>query len=193
MHETEDDLSALQDLLDRSFAAVGQHLLEVITPENRMTAPCEVCDRLQGVRLLARPPPPPTVDPRRTGGRGVLPRIVPLQLVTGLAADPASASPAPGKRHPRSRGVVCRHRARRGDADQPHRAAGRQPAGDVAGPLRPPYGPEWSSSSTPTSAPGSRPGGCSSSTCRSSPSCSRRRRLLGCQWRRPDRGRGRGR
>jgi nitroimidazol reductase NimA-like FMN-containing flavoprotein (pyridoxamine 5'-phosphate oxidase superfamily) len=52
VHETEDDLSALQDLLDRSFAAAGQHLLEVITPENRMTAP-EVCDRLQGVRLLA--------------------------------------------------------------------------------------------------------------------------------------------
>jgi nitroimidazol reductase NimA-like FMN-containing flavoprotein (pyridoxamine 5'-phosphate oxidase superfamily) len=52
VHETEADLGALQDLLDRSFAAAGHHLLEVITPDCRLTAP-EVCDRLHGVCLLA--------------------------------------------------------------------------------------------------------------------------------------------
>jgi hypothetical protein len=52
VHETEDDLLALQDLLDRSFATAGHHLLEVITPDCRLTAP-QVCERLQGVRLPA--------------------------------------------------------------------------------------------------------------------------------------------
>lgn len=52
MHETEGDLGDLQGLLDRSFASAGHHLLEVITPDRRPTAP-EVCDRLIGVRLLA--------------------------------------------------------------------------------------------------------------------------------------------
>jgi nitroimidazol reductase NimA-like FMN-containing flavoprotein (pyridoxamine 5'-phosphate oxidase superfamily) len=52
VHETPGDLLALQELLDRSFAAAGHHLLEVITPDLRLTAP-EVCDRLQGVCLLA--------------------------------------------------------------------------------------------------------------------------------------------
>lgn len=52
MHETEGDLRVLQDLLDRSFASAGHHLLEVITPDCRLTA-AEVCDRLHGVCLLA--------------------------------------------------------------------------------------------------------------------------------------------
>jgi nitroimidazol reductase NimA-like FMN-containing flavoprotein (pyridoxamine 5'-phosphate oxidase superfamily) len=52
VHESEDDLRRLQDLLDRSFEVAGVHLLEVITPERRMVA-ADVCDRLSDLRLLA--------------------------------------------------------------------------------------------------------------------------------------------
>ncbi|MGE5636969.1 MAG: pyridoxamine 5'-phosphate oxidase family protein [Nocardioidaceae bacterium] len=52
MHETPADLAALQDLLDRSFAAAGPHLLRIITPERRLTAD-QVAARLTGMRLLA--------------------------------------------------------------------------------------------------------------------------------------------
>jgi nitroimidazol reductase NimA-like FMN-containing flavoprotein (pyridoxamine 5'-phosphate oxidase superfamily) len=52
MHETPDDIAAMQELLDRSFASGGSHLLRIITPERRMSAE-EVADRLTGMRLLA--------------------------------------------------------------------------------------------------------------------------------------------
>jgi uncharacterized pyridoxamine 5'-phosphate oxidase family protein len=52
VNETSEDLAALQDLLDRSFAAAGPHLLRIITPERRLTAE-QVCERLTGMRLLA--------------------------------------------------------------------------------------------------------------------------------------------
>jgi uncharacterized pyridoxamine 5'-phosphate oxidase family protein len=52
MHETPDDLIALQDLLDRSADGAGPHLRSIITPERRLTAP-EVCHRLDGMSLLA--------------------------------------------------------------------------------------------------------------------------------------------
>lgn len=52
MNETQEDLSRLQELLDRSDAGAGRHLREVITPERRLTTN-EVCDRLTGMRLLA--------------------------------------------------------------------------------------------------------------------------------------------
>lgn len=52
MRETEDDLRNLQDLLDRSYATGGRHLLEIITPERRLSA-ADVCLRLEGMRLLA--------------------------------------------------------------------------------------------------------------------------------------------
>ncbi len=52
MHETADDLTALQHLLDGSMAAAGPHLSSIITPDRRLTAP-EVCARLTGMRLLA--------------------------------------------------------------------------------------------------------------------------------------------
>jgi nitroimidazol reductase NimA-like FMN-containing flavoprotein (pyridoxamine 5'-phosphate oxidase superfamily) len=52
MHETAEDLSTLQDLLDRSYAAGGEHLRSIITAEHRLTAQ-EVADRLTGMRLLA--------------------------------------------------------------------------------------------------------------------------------------------
>lgn len=52
MHESRADIVALQDLLDRSYAAAGSHLLGIHTPERRMTA-AQVTERLTGMRLLA--------------------------------------------------------------------------------------------------------------------------------------------
>jgi hypothetical protein len=52
MHESDDDLEALQALIDRSYAAAGPHLLGIHTPERRLTAE-QVCSRLTGMRLLA--------------------------------------------------------------------------------------------------------------------------------------------
>jgi hypothetical protein len=52
LHETPDDLAALQALLDRSYESAGQHLKRIITPERRLTAE-RVAERLQGMCLLA--------------------------------------------------------------------------------------------------------------------------------------------
>jgi nitroimidazol reductase NimA-like FMN-containing flavoprotein (pyridoxamine 5'-phosphate oxidase superfamily) len=52
MHETEADLAALQELLDRSYANAGQHLLRIHTEDRRLDAE-QVSQRLTGMRLLA--------------------------------------------------------------------------------------------------------------------------------------------
>ena len=52
VHETPDDLAALQQLLDRSYADAGPHLRRIITPERRLTAE-QVSERLTGMCLLA--------------------------------------------------------------------------------------------------------------------------------------------
>ncbi len=52
MHETAEDLAALQALLDRSYEAAGPHLRGIITPERRLSAE-QVAERLQGMCLLA--------------------------------------------------------------------------------------------------------------------------------------------
>src|SRR6476660_7049899 len=52
VRETPDDLTALQDLLDRSYAAAGAHLLRIHTPERRLSA-AQVAERLDGMCLLA--------------------------------------------------------------------------------------------------------------------------------------------
>jgi nitroimidazol reductase NimA-like FMN-containing flavoprotein (pyridoxamine 5'-phosphate oxidase superfamily) len=51
MLETPADLDRLQQLLDRSAAGAGPHLRGIITEERRLTA-AQVCQRLQGMRLL---------------------------------------------------------------------------------------------------------------------------------------------
>jgi hypothetical protein len=51
MHETPADLDTLQDLLDRSYAMGGAHLVDIHTPEARLTA-TDLVDRLQGMRVL---------------------------------------------------------------------------------------------------------------------------------------------
>src|SRR5213596_1484893 len=52
VRETPDDLTALQDLLDRSYASAGAHLLRIHTPERRLSA-AQVGERLDGMCLLA--------------------------------------------------------------------------------------------------------------------------------------------
>jgi hypothetical protein len=52
MHETDADLAALQELIDRSYASAGAHLLAIHTPERRLSAE-QVAERLVGMRLLA--------------------------------------------------------------------------------------------------------------------------------------------
>jgi uncharacterized pyridoxamine 5'-phosphate oxidase family protein len=52
LHETAQDLAALQELIDRSYASAGRHLLRIHTPERRLTAE-QVAQRLTGMTLLA--------------------------------------------------------------------------------------------------------------------------------------------
>src|SRR5438132_10328457 len=52
MHETPADIAALDELLDRSYASAGPHLLRIHTPERRMSAE-QIAERLMGMRLLA--------------------------------------------------------------------------------------------------------------------------------------------
>ena len=51
MHETPEDIAALQALLDRSYAQAGPHLLRIHTPERRLGADA-LAERLTGVCLL---------------------------------------------------------------------------------------------------------------------------------------------
>jgi nitroimidazol reductase NimA-like FMN-containing flavoprotein (pyridoxamine 5'-phosphate oxidase superfamily) len=51
MHETEADIQALQELIDRSYAGAGAHLLRIHDPERRLSAQ-QVAERLQGMCLL---------------------------------------------------------------------------------------------------------------------------------------------
>ena len=51
MHESPADIEALQELLDRSYATAGAHLLRIHTPERRLSAE-KVVERLTGMCLL---------------------------------------------------------------------------------------------------------------------------------------------
>jgi uncharacterized pyridoxamine 5'-phosphate oxidase family protein len=51
MHETPGDVRALQELLDRSYAAAGRHLRSITTPDRRVGAE-ELVERLTGMCLL---------------------------------------------------------------------------------------------------------------------------------------------
>jgi nitroimidazol reductase NimA-like FMN-containing flavoprotein (pyridoxamine 5'-phosphate oxidase superfamily) len=52
VHESAEDLAALQALLDRSYAAAGPHLQRIHTRERRLDA-AQVVERLTGMCLLA--------------------------------------------------------------------------------------------------------------------------------------------
>jgi uncharacterized pyridoxamine 5'-phosphate oxidase family protein len=51
VHETADDIAALQGLLDASYARAGEHLRSIHTPERRVHAE-DLVDVLRGVRVL---------------------------------------------------------------------------------------------------------------------------------------------
>jgi len=51
MHETPEELTRLQTLLDASMASAGPHLRGIISDERRLSAP-ELTERLRGMRLL---------------------------------------------------------------------------------------------------------------------------------------------
>jgi len=51
MHETPEELTRLQNLLDASMEAGGRHLRDVITDDRRLSA-AELTKRLTGMRLL---------------------------------------------------------------------------------------------------------------------------------------------
>jgi Pyridoxamine 5'-phosphate oxidase len=51
MHETRDDLAALQRLLDDSYARAGAHLRSIQRPEHRLDA-ARLCERLQKVCVV---------------------------------------------------------------------------------------------------------------------------------------------
>jgi hypothetical protein len=52
VHESADDIAALDELIDSSYAEAGRHLLSIHTPERRLAA-SEVIERLQGMCLLS--------------------------------------------------------------------------------------------------------------------------------------------
>ena len=51
MLETPEEIDRLQQLLDRSAAGAGAHLRGIISDDHRLSA-VQVCERLQGMRLL---------------------------------------------------------------------------------------------------------------------------------------------
>jgi hypothetical protein len=51
VHESPADIEVLQELLDRSYAAAGAHLLRIHTPDRRLSAE-KVVERLTGMSLL---------------------------------------------------------------------------------------------------------------------------------------------
>ena len=51
MHETAEDIAALQRLLDESYASAGEHLKSIHYADNRLSAE-DVCARLKGVCVL---------------------------------------------------------------------------------------------------------------------------------------------
>jgi nitroimidazol reductase NimA-like FMN-containing flavoprotein (pyridoxamine 5'-phosphate oxidase superfamily) len=51
VHETPEELAALQDLLDTSAAGAGPHQRSIISADRRVDA-VALCERLQGMRLL---------------------------------------------------------------------------------------------------------------------------------------------
>ncbi|MBA2277846.1 MAG: pyridoxamine 5'-phosphate oxidase family protein, partial [Chloroflexia bacterium] len=51
MHESPEDLSELQTLLDRSHERAGPHMRSIFTPDRRISA-AELADLLPGVQVL---------------------------------------------------------------------------------------------------------------------------------------------
>lgn len=143
MHETQDDIVALQALLDRSYERAGAHLREITTMERRLDAR-QVVDRLIGMCLLVVTTV--TADGRPIGG--------PLDGVFFRGSFYFGTSPASIRlRHLRNRpsvsathlpseefAVTVHGRAVPIDVKDPSERAFRQTLLDT---YMPRYGPEW--------------------------------------------------
>jgi hypothetical protein len=143
MHETPEDLVALQELLDRSYALAGPHLLRIHAPERRLTAE-QLAERLTGMRLLTLATVSADGRPFTGPVDGVFLRgafhfgSAPDSLrFRHIAARPhVSATHLPGE----ELGVTVHGRAVRVDVQAPEGAELRRALLDVYVPR---YGPEW--------------------------------------------------
>jgi hypothetical protein len=143
VHETADDLAAMQEVLDRSYANAGEHLLGIHTPERRLNAG-QIAERLTGMRLLVLATV--TADGRPIAGPvdGVLyrgsfhfsssPDSVRFRHIR--ARPWVSASHAPGE----ELAVTVHGRAVPFDVDAAEHAGFRQALLDIYAPR---YGSEW--------------------------------------------------
>ena len=146
MHETAEDITALQGLLDRSYASAGRHLRNITTPERRVMAD-ELVTRLNGMCLLVLATV--SADGRPINGPvdGIFYRGA-FHFGTGARRrPPASYPPQPAcQRDTSARRGVRRQRPRprgRIDIRAPENAGFRQTLLDIYVPR---YGPEWETS-----------------------------------------------
>ncbi len=143
MHETPDDLTRLQRLLDESMAAAGRHLREIHTDERVMTA-AETVAAMDGMRVLALSTVSAAGEPIVAPVDGILYRgrlhvgSAPDAVRTRhLAVRPAvSAAWIDGEVH----AVVVHGRAERVDLTDPAEAGFRACLIEVYAPR---YGPDW--------------------------------------------------
>jgi hypothetical protein len=143
MHETADDLRALQQLLDQSYATAGPHLLGIHKPERRLSAG-GVAERLHGMCLLA-------LATSTADGR---PIVGPVDGIFFRGAFHFGSSPSSVRiRHIRSRpevsvthlpsealAVTVHGRAELLDVSAPEHASFRKTLLDI---YTPRYGPRW--------------------------------------------------
>ena len=146
VHETSDDIRDLQDLLDRSYDAGGEHLRRIITPERRVPA-AELVERLSGMRLLVLATA--TADGRPIAGPvdgifyraafhfGSAPDSVRFRHIS--VRPQVSATHLPGE----ELAVTVHGRAVQVDVQAPEGAELRQALLDIYVPR---YGPEWETS-----------------------------------------------
>lgn len=143
MYETAEDLAALQELLDRSYAAGGAHLLSIHDPGRRLTA-LQVAERLTDMCLLSLATVTadcrPLVGPvdgiffRGSFHFGSAPDSVRLRHLR--RRPQVSATHLPGE----ELAVTVHGRAVPVDVRAPEHSAFRQA---VLGVYVPRYGPEW--------------------------------------------------
>ena len=71
MYESDDELSALQELLDRSYARTGEHLRSIWGEDSRLDARA-LCDELVGVQVMDLGTVTPRGEPRVSPVDGLL-------------------------------------------------------------------------------------------------------------------------
>lgn len=84
MHETPEDLAALQALLDRSLAGASEHLVGIVTEEHRLTA-VQLVQVVTGMSTLALSTVTAAGEPRISGVDGHLLRGRWLFTTSGTA------------------------------------------------------------------------------------------------------------